>query len=180
MPVRKPALGGSALALHFASPPYITTVEIATDTPPHTTTSHHHLTSLPHTTTSHHHLTPPPHITTSHHHHIIVTKPSQGEGMLRDGSVNMTRSFCGTEQYMSPEMLLQQVTICLRYVCFLFTTRNDMSTACILRPSRNPLPSHAVLLRSHTTHHYHHYHQITHHHTHRATRSAWTGGVWAF
>ena len=34
---------------------------------------------------------------------------AKGEGSPRgDGSVNMTRSFCGTEQYMSPEMLLQQ------------------------------------------------------------------------
>lgn len=38
---------------------------------------------------------------------FFETRPPAPEDMLGDDDV-VTRSFCGTEQYMSPEMLLQQ------------------------------------------------------------------------
>ena len=39
------------------------------------------------------------------------TRPPAAEDMITADDA-VTRSFCGTEQYMSPEMLLQQVRLC--------------------------------------------------------------------
>jgi serine/threonine protein kinase len=38
---------------------------------------------------------------------FFETRPPQAEDILADND-KLTRSFCGTEQYMAPEMLLQQ------------------------------------------------------------------------
>jgi serine/threonine protein kinase len=42
------------------------------------------------------------------------TRPALAEDSA-DASEAVTRSFCGTEQYMSPEMLLQQGTFAIEH-----------------------------------------------------------------
>ena len=49
---------------------------------------------------------------------FFETRPPAPEDMLADDNI-VTRSFCGTEQYMSPEMLLQQVIFDI-LVCDIF------------------------------------------------------------